>query len=381
MLNDLSKYLVEDKQKQELINDLFIPKLSLKSIRNEYSENCYIDMDAAHADEGEFTKYCPKCNKRFHEKSNFCPDCLCTLKYIDSRVNIKDISINPVFEYAGSNDYHGFDEIFTDENLARINDFKFSTIDFQDITTNIKRTALQNMDNIINIFDLDLKTLKTDEKILLFAKSFVNVEFKSYGQELGHFEFNKITVDERLLPSLYTTTLIHELSHFLLKEIIAETLSKLLNASKNTLIDAISVFILSYDPFTQLIDEYSAHSVEGRFTIYGYQDYSSFLSILKSLEGEKTTDEIEITKSIANTFASHITEILETFIDDELRRDIKEEFRRDNFEKPNYEMLALENSNCLTDEGFMKAIWLVVSEGFEVAASNIGKLGDYQKRF
>ena len=137
---------------------------------------------------------------------------------------------------------------------------------------------------------------------------------------------------------------------------------------------------MSYSPFTQLIDEYSAHTVEGRFTLYGYQDYSSFLQIEKSLDGEMETDEIEITKSIGNTFANSIKDILESFIDDDLRNNIKEQFEMDIHEDPNYEMLALENCNKLSDEGLIKSIWLILTEGFTQAALNVDTLIQYSER-
>jgi len=63
-----------------------------------------------------------------------------------------------------------------------------------------------------------------------------------------------------------------------------------LKCSKNNYINIISEYILSYDNFPMLIDEYSAHCCEGRFTVYGYQDYSSFLSIIERMNGEMSRD-------------------------------------------------------------------------------------------
>ena len=89
-------------------------------------------------------------------------------------------------------------------------------------------------------------------------------------------------------------------------------------------------------------------------------------------------DEIEITKSIGNTFAVSIKNILESFIDDELREEIKSQFRWDVLDDPNYEMLRLENCNKLTDEGLIKSIWLILTDGFTHASQNIEKLGEYE---
>jgi len=65
------------------------------------------------------------------------------------------------------------------------------------------------------------------------------------------------------------------------------------------------------------------------------------------------------------------------FIDDDLRDEIKSEFEWHNHDKPNYEMLKLENCNKLTDEGYLKAIWLVVTDGFKTAMDNIDELEKY----
>jgi hypothetical protein len=97
------------------------------------------------------------------------------------------------------------------------------------------------------------------------------------------------------------------------------------------------------------------------------------------MDGEMSKEEIEITKSIGNTFANSIKDILEIFIDHELLRQIKREFLMYHHEKPNYEMLKLENCEKLTEEGFLKAIWLVVSDGFIVASENMDKLEEYLK--
>lgn len=129
---------------------------------------------------------------------------------------------------------------------------------------------------------------------------------------------------------------------------------------------------LSYTPFTQLIDEYSSHNVEGRFTIFGFQDYSSYFQIEKELDGEMDREEIEITKSIGNTFAITIKDVLESMIDRDLRQDIKGQFMRDVLDRPNYAALRMENCQILNDDGFIKSIWLILNDGFEVAISNIG---------
>ena len=89
-----------------------------------------------------------------------------------------------------------------------------------------------------------------------------------------------------------------------------------IDCKSNILVDVIVTYILSYSNFTRLIDEYSAHCCEGRFTVYGYQDYSSFLNIQKEID--LPDDDIEMLKTIGNTLAHIIKTIIESFITDKM---------------------------------------------------------------
>ena len=44
-------------------------------------------------------------------------------------------------------------------------------------------------------------------------------------------------------------------------------------------------------------------------------------------------------------------------------------------------MYTLENCEKLTDEGFLKAIWLILRDGVEVARLNVSKLEEYKEFF
>lgn len=385
MFGNLSDYLVEDTEKKRIIADLIAPKLSAPQFyRSAPLEKLilYEDDICASMDVGiPLTKYCPQCHREYPEEENFCFDCLVKLKHISDIVKVRDIRTSPHFIVEGANDFKAFDEIFTPENAQKVNSYKLKVKDYNAIIDDIKKSAFLEFDSLVKSNDLVLDYLDILDKVLLFSKSFVDVDYKSFGQELGIFAFDRIDIDDRQTSSLQITTLIHELSHFLIKEIMSIVLCRILDCSKNSFIDAISTFILTYSPVNRLIDEYSAHSAEGRFTVYGYQDYSSFIQIQKSLEGELPTEEIEIAKSIGNTFSISIKRILESYIDDDMRKEIKDLFLKETRDYPNYEMLALENCNSLKNRGFMKAILLILAEGFEVASLNIEKLEEYEKNF
>ena len=319
-------------------------------------------------------KYCPECGREYPKEEVVCPDCLVHLKKISDKIDVCDIKSEPKFIFNGQNSYESFEDLLNKRNLLKINEFDFTIDDYQTILHDIKFQAFLNFNKLVKENEIDFDELDILEKIILFAKSFVKVDYKSSGSQLGYFESDVIFIDDRQTDSLQITTLIHELSHFLIQEILIHILCKLLDATRNSLTESLLTFILSYAHFTQLIDEYAAHNVEGRFTIFGFQDYSSFTQIEQSMDGEMTAEEIEITKSIGNTFALSIKEILESLIDRQMREEIKEQFLKDVMERPNYRALEMENCQILNDEGFIKAIWLILNDGCEVAASNIDKL-------
>ena len=403
-INDLSSYSQEDIEKSNLIKGVlreFVPLKISKCYSRDISFDkkshleSHIDANVIHqldydyssdefeedkhvlkspSDRGILSKYCPECGRRYPKSEIICLDCLVRLKEFSDKIDVGDIESNPRFIFNGQNDYVSFEELLDRNNLIRINEFEFTIDDYSTILHDIKSQAFVNFDNLVKEKKIDFEGLDILEKIILFTKSFVKVEYKSSGAQLGYFESDTISIDDRQTKSLQITTMIHELSHFLIQEILIHILCKLLDATRNSLIESLVTFILSYTHFTQLIDEYTAHNVEGRFTIFGFQDYSSFTQIEQRMDGEMTKDEIEITKSIGNTFAISIKEILESLIDKEMREEIKEQFLEDVLDRPNYRALELENCQILNDEGFIKAIWLILNEGCEVAASNIGRL-------
>lgn len=322
----------------------------------------------------EFTKYCPECGRKYQENKDVCLDCLVHLRKISDKADVRDIDYDPQITVVGSNDFKSFDELLSPANMDKLASFEFSDRELSEILTNIKAQAFRNFDEIASDNGIHFDSLPILDKIMLFAKSFVAVDFKSYGGELGYFEKNTIYLDDRQTDALQITTLLHELSHFLVKEILIHVLCKILDASKNEFIDRLVEFILNNSAFAELVDEYAAHNVEGRFTLFGYQDYSSFKRIENSLKGEMDSEEIEITKSIGNNFSIKIKEILESFIDRDLRDEIKVQFKKDILERPDYRALMNENCKILTRNSFISAIVLILTDGCMMASRNIESL-------
>lgn len=380
-LNSLSGYVEIDTEKKALIESAF-PKERFKkdfdgdfnqSVRFDYVEEYH--LETPHLDR-KISRICPKCGQKYSDGELFCFKCAVALKDAEI-VNVKNIDVKHEFDFKAKNEYGSFTDILTGENLEKLADFNFSSDEFSKIIKSIKLTALKNLDAAIRTNGLDLDDLTILEKIILFTKAFVKVEYKSYGPELGFYRFNTIFVDDRQLDALQITTLLHELTHFLIKEILTQMLCRILNASKTREFESIISFILSYSPENCLIDEYAAHTVEGRFTLIGYQDYSSFLNIQKTIE--RSDDEIEMLKTIGNSLANVVKDILESFIDEDLIEDIKNQFKRDIMDEPDYSQLLLENCTLLNDVGFFKALEFILVDGFAVAMDNMEKLSEITK--
>lgn len=374
--SNLTSFSKEDVDKKRLVDAVLSEKTISSNVFYSKGEMYSADMDIVYdkkfkLSEPEFPlKVCPKCGRTYPESENFCFDCLVNLK--SNYIDIKSIDLNPEFEFTGKNSFNSFDDILTQESLVKINNNDF---DLDRIVKDIKLKALKRFDAAIKDNNIDIDSEEILDKVLLYVKAFVNVDYKSYGPELGYYEFNRIHIDDRQLDGLQITTLIHELTHFLVKEILTHVLCSLLDAIKSRFIESIIAYILIASPVNQLLDEYAAHTTEGRFTIYGYQDYSSFLNIEKEIDMPK--DDLEMIKAIGNSFANIIKDILEIYIDSDLLEEIKDQFKKDILDSPDYTNLMQENCMLLNDEGFKKAIIMVLSEGFIMASENTDKLNEY----
>ena len=177
--------------------------------------------------------------------------------------------------------------------------------------------------------------------------------------------FNRLIIDDRKPGiALEMTTIIHELSHFLISEILEQIIMEVLDTYKSDLIEAFVCYTLVKNNFNKLLDEFCAHSVEVKYTGYGYQDFSSYKDILAQIRqtNEYSNDEIEIAKLIGNTFADDIKIIFESFIDPNLRECILSEFENIKEPKDNTDV-PFEIDTSLTIEDFIKLVkYILVNE-------------------
>lgn len=181
-------------------------------------------------------------------------------------------------------------------------------------------------------------------KILNFASIFTQCKTKSRGYERGFIFFgNEIYYDDRLSDSLQIATIIHELGHYFLFEIIEKLLCDIFKVKTSTTLQSFVWYFLTLPEF-RVMNEYCAHTVEGRFIPYGYQNYGSFNLLVKQLQIEP--EGLDSMVIFGNTFANEIIGYLEKYIDEGLRQEIKIQYMKDSIE-PKYKSILTETEDFL----------------------------------
>ena len=155
---------------------------------------------------------------------------------------------------------------------------------------------------------------------------------------------------------------------------------KVLDTNNTPLISSYIKILLEDNDLNYLLDEFCAHTVEGRFALYGYQDYSSFKYKMDEISHLYSEDDLDYVLILANTFAYDIKSILENFIDEKLRDDIKKEFLNLR-DQPKYEPLDLEIESKIENEYFIKSLALLLASGVGEAVNQIDKLERYMYKF
>ena len=306
--------------------------------------------------------------------------CLCKSAVIPSKVQISDISADYPKYDRYENNMNNPNELFTDNTINRIIRCDITQDDYTEILHDITKNAQNLMLKIIKENGIDLNELKIKDRILLYSKSFTETEYKSVGKLLGSYSFNEIKIDDRLPTPLIITSIIHELSHFILERILKEVMMKILNTNDTPLISSYVKILLEDNDLNYLLDEYCAHTVEGRFALYGFQDYSSFKYKLDEISHLYSKEDIDYALILANTFAYDIKDIMEEYIDEDLRDEIKDEFLKLN-DRPNYEPLDLEIESRLEGDDFRDALSVILTSGIGEALSQKDKLSRYMDRF
>lgn len=209
-----------------------------------------------------------------------------------------------------------FDMLFSEDNRDLI------------INSNLSDEEYVNI--LIDIFSkLDFLVIAGStpkEKVLEMANAFTHCIPKSSGFALGETSQDIILYDDRLDDSIQIATIIHELAHYLLFDLVNRMLCNILKVKSSSAIkDFVDFFLTS--PEIEVLNEYYAHTVENRFIPHEFQNFGSFKYCVNNLS--LNSDEVDLLKLIANSYAVDIIHFLEKYIDEELRNSIKIQYKKD----------------------------------------------------
>lgn len=293
--------------------------------------------------------YCSVCGTKSKSQGILCEKCGSLLK------NEKYYNLNKL---------ENFNEIATDLNLKILNDNPLSALEYEILLKNITQMGKEYLKN----YDYEFSTTNVLGKIKLITKSYADVVYKSKGAEQGSYSYNQIKIDDRLNDSDIISTLIHELTHHLFNEIFEQMLMYVWEVKKTDAIEAFVSFTIGTNPVYLLMNEYCAHTVEGRFIPHGYQRYGSFNSILnEEFDLENDHEVISFALMMGNSLASDIINILENFITDDIRSEIKQEYLRSSSLRQDYEEMILESDETLPVEEKLKHMHVILMSGIALS--------------
>ena len=306
-------------------------------------------------------------------------------QYLDSifKSNIKSIDFDPNEYYDLKEDYDNkidnIEDLLSENYLVEIKNSNLTISDYNWILEKIRITSDFVREKLIHNNFIMVESLSTFDKLLLYGKSFTKIEFKPYIEATGLYSLNNIVIDDRQFISDQISTLIHELSHHILAEIFEQILMKLLNCQKSLEIEILVACILSSTRDMRLMDEYIAHTVEGRFIPYGNQNYGSYEKI-KNNEFDTKYDN-DIIKEIiifGNSLCEDIYKLFEYYIDENLRENIKQQFINDNNQDTKYPQ---EISQKLLDNPKIDFINTILKYNFEKCVKNPNDIITYYKLY
>lgn len=295
--------------------------------------------------------FCSKCGSENNDENDKCEKC--------GELLLKK-------EYLKTKKYYNFESIFTNENQKALDDL--TVAGYNTVIKNIKEMGHYHLKEYYENNNINKRQMTILDKISAITLAYSKISYKASGAELGSYSFNSIRVDDRLDASNQISTLIHELSHHLFSEIFEQILMYLWKCEKCDEIEALAWFTLIGNPVMQLTNEYCAHTCEGRFIPHGYQNYGSFNNILtQEFDPEKDQDAVQISLVMGNTIAEDIIDVLEEFIDYNLREEIKLQFKKDFSYPPRYDQILLESNIRMPEDEKILSIINILKGGYEAA--------------
>lgn len=286
-------------------------------------------------------KTCDVCGTRNFKENNYCTHC-------GNKLIMEHIC--PVCGEINSDAATHCVKCNNQLNPISIDDFDILFNDFnQNLLANANVDDSEYLELLSNIFVradyIDIWGETTKNKILNLASIFTECKPKSRGYERGFiFLGTCIYYEDRLVDSVQIATIIHELAHYFLFNIIESLLCDILKVKPSSVIQSFVWYFLMFPEF-KIMSEYCAHTVEGRFIPYGYQNYGSFNSLVENCGFDE--ESLQTMIKLGNSFANEIIVYLEKYIDDDLRNEIKLQYRKD-LTPPTNESILSETDDCFS---------------------------------
>ena len=286
-------------------------------------------------------KTCDVCGTRNFKENNYCTHC-------GNKLIMEHIC--PVCGEINSDAATHCVKCNNQLNPISIDDFDILFNDFnQNLLANANVDDSEYLELLSNIFVradyIDIWGETTKNKILNLASIFTECKPKSRGYERGFiFLGTCIFYEDRLADSVQIATIIHELAHYFLFNIIENLLCDILKVKPSSVIQSFVWYFLILPEF-KIMSEYCAHTVEGRFIPYGYQNYGSFNSLVENCGFDE--ESLGTVIKLGNSFANEIIVYLEKYIDDDLRSEIKLQYRKD-LVPPTNESILSETDDCFS---------------------------------
>ena len=261
-----------------------------------------------------------------------------------------------------------FDTLFSDYNYELLLNAKISDIEYINLIAALFARA--------DYFEIRGDNIKN--KILNFAGIFTECRPKARGYERGYiFLGNCIYYDDRMDDSVQISTIIHELTHYFLFSIIEGLLCRIFMVKTSSTLQSFIWHFLTLPEF-KIMNEYCAHTVEGRFIPYGFQNYGSFNLLVKNTGIDQ--ESLDTMILFGNTFANEIITYLEKYIDEDLRDEIKIQYRKD-LNAPTYESILKETTDCLPLDLKNRTLIHLLCDIFKEASQDVfrEKLEDIKK--
>ena len=286
-------------------------------------------------------KTCDVCGTRNFKENNYCTHC-------GNKLIMEHIC--PVCGEINSDAATHCVKCNNQLNPISIDDFDILFNDFnQNLLANANVDDSEYLELLSNIFVradyIDIWGETTKNKILNLASIFTECKPKSRGYERGFiFLGTCIFYEDRLADSVQIATIIHELAHYFFFNIIESLLCDILKVKPSSVIQSFVWYFLMFPEF-KIMSEYCAHTVEGRFIPYGYQNYGSFNSLVENCGFDE--ESLQTMIKLGNSFANEIIVYLEKYIDDDLRSEIKLQYRKDLI-PPTNESILSETDDCFS---------------------------------